>query len=236
MTLPPLSELLATENIVHLGAIIYVCGLFCRNQLLLRGLIITGDLVYIIYYFVAPATPLWGAIFWSSMFILVNLTMICLILAERMTYGLRAQEKKLFELLQELTPGQFRQLIKSAQQGEASETIQITTEGHSLDKLYFVLNGSMLIEKFGSTGITDPQTFIGEIAFLLERPATATVKLEKGSVYFVWDSANLRQLLASKPALKTALTASMNRNLANKVAKAGVVTATIGLAPAAAAA
>lgn len=232
MTLPPLSDLFATENIVHIGAIIYVCGLFCRNQLLLRALIILGDLVYILYYFVEPATPLWGAIFWSSMFILVNVWMIALIVAEKMNFGLSAREFRLFQLLQELTPGQFRSLLKVARQGEAGETIEITTEGRDLDKLYFVLNGSMVIEKFGSAALTDPETFIGEIAFLLQRPATATVKLEKGSVYFVWETSALRKLLEAKPALRTALTAAMNRNLANKVAKAGVVTATIGLQPA----
>ena len=76
----------------------------------------------------------------------------------------------------------------------------------------------MTIEKAGHRAVSEAKTFIGEIAFLLSRPATATVTLEPGCHYCVWDSKTLRALLARKPALSTALSAAMNRKLAEKVA------------------
>ena len=58
------------DNIVHIGALLYLAGFLFRNQILLRSLIIAGDIVYIAYFLLAPATPLWGAIFWSALFML----------------------------------------------------------------------------------------------------------------------------------------------------------------------
>lgn len=48
--------------------------------------------------------------------------------------------------------------------------------------------------------------------------------LEPGCHYCVWDSQALHAVLKGNPALKTALSAAMNRKLAEKVAQAGVLT------------
>ena len=49
------------------------CSAFLfRDQFILRGLILVGNLVYILYFYFAPESPLWGGIFWSAMFTIVN--------------------------------------------------------------------------------------------------------------------------------------------------------------------
>ncbi len=221
--------LFASENIVHAGALLYLAGFLFRNQLILRGLIIAGDFVYILYFYFAPDVPLWGGIFWSVMFTVVNLAMIALIVADTMHFNLTANEKKLFGLLENLTPGEFRQLLRAGRQERAEAAAVITREGQGLEKLYFILEGKMTIEKGGQRWPSESQTFIGEIAFLLARPATATVTLETGTVYFVWDAPPLHRLLRASPALDTALSSIMNKKLAQKVADAGVLMNTIGL-------
>ena len=57
--------------------------------------------------------------------------------------------------------------------------------------------------------------------------------LEPGCQYCVWDSKALRSVLNGNAELKNALSAAMNRKLAEKVAQAGVLTEAIGdtLAP-----
>ncbi|MFN8831832.1 MAG: hypothetical protein ACK50Q_07945 [Labrys sp. (in: a-proteobacteria)] len=219
-----LDQLMHSENIVHIGAILYLAGFLFRDQLTLRGLIIAGDFVYILYFYFAPETPLWGGIFWSVMFTIANIWMIGVIVAERMHFRLSPIERRLFDLLESLSPGQFRDLIRIGTSGIATAPVTITAERLPLDRLYFVLDGTVLIEKNGRQALTAPQTFIGEIAFLLARPATATVSLEPGASYFVWESAALRALLEAKPALNHALTSAMNKKLAQKVANAGVST------------
>lgn len=138
-------------------------------------------------------------------------------------------KKTLFDLLADLAPGQFRQLLKVSRQDSATSPTAITRENKQLDDLYFILDGNLSIEKGGQRAPSESRTFIGEIAFLLSRPATATVILEPGSVYFVWNANALHRLLRAKPALNNALSAVMNKKLAQKVANAGVLMNTIGL-------
>ena len=125
--------------------------------------------------------------------------------------------------------GEFRQLLGAGKEELAADPAVITREGQVLEKLYFILEGSMTIEKGGQRWPSESQTFIGEVAFLLARPATATVTLEAGAVYFVWEAEALHRLLRAHPALNTALSAIMNKKLAQKVASAGVLMNTIGL-------
>ena len=213
---------------MHVAALLYLCGFLFRDQLILRGLILVGDLVYILYFYFAPEVPLWGGIFWSAMFTVVNVTMIWLIFFDQVHFSLPANERKLFDLLEDLTPGQFRKLLKAGRQEVATSPIAITKENKPLHQLYFVTDGKVTIGKGGHRMVSEAKTFIGEIAFLLSRPATATVTLEPGCHYCVWDSKTLRAVLNGSPALKTALSAAMNRKLAEKVAQAGVLTDVIG--------
>ena len=215
-----LDTLFHRENIVHIGALLYLSGFLFRKQILLRGLIVLGDIVYIAYFFLAPATPLWGAIFWSALFMAVNVWMIGCILAEAMPFRPGGRARPVFHALAELSPGQFRQLLKLAREATAEAPTVITGEGQPLDRLYFVLEGRIRLEKRGNAAVIEAGTFIGEIAFLLGVPATATVTLEPGCYYFEWSVPALRKLLAAKPDLDGALRAAINRNLAGKVAKA----------------
>lgn len=224
-----MGSLVVSENIVHIGALLYLAGFLFQNAMFLRSMIILGDFVNILYFYFAPETPLWGGIFWSVMFTIVNVVMIALIVVDKVHFNLDPNEKKLFDLLEDLTPGQFRQLLKAGRQEVSSRQKIITREHMPLTDLYFVVEGSMTIEKAGSRATSPSGTFIGEIAFLLSRPATATVTLEPGSPYFVWNGEKLRQLMQKKPALGTALSAVLNKKLAQKVATAGVLMNTISI-------
>jgi CRP-like cAMP-binding protein len=226
-------NLFVSQNIVHVGAMLCLLGFLFRNQLILRLLVLGGDCVYILYYYFAPEVPLWGAIFWSSMFTVVNVVMIWRIFMDEMQSSLQAHERKLFDLLVDLTPGQFRKFVAAGRQEVTASPLVITRENEPLDQLYFISEGRVTIEKGGHRLVSDAKTFIGEIAFLLARPATATVTLEPGCQYCVWESKALRSVLHGNAELKNALSAAMNRKLAEKVAQAGVLTEAIGdtLAP-----
>ena len=217
-------QLLDSRNIVHVAALFYLLAFLFRDQLILRGLILLGNLVYVLYFYFAPETPLWGGIFWSSMFTIVNLAMVWLIFFDEVQFSLPADERKLFDLLQDLTPGQFRKLMKAGKRGVAAAPLVITRENEPQHQLYFVTDGRLTIEKAGQRAVSEARTFIGEIAFLLSQPATATVTLEPGCHYCVWDSETLHALLDGSPALRTAVSAAMNRKLAQKVAQSGVLT------------
>jgi CRP-like cAMP-binding protein len=218
------ADLFTSQNIVHVAALLFLLGFLSRDQFILRGLVLLGDLLYMLYFYFAPESPLWGGIFWSAMFALANVAMIWLIFLDEVQFSLKADERKLFDLLGDLTPGQFRKLLKAGRQEVATAPLVITRQDEPSNALYFVIDGKITIEKGGRRVVSEGRTFLGEIAFLLAQPATATVTLEPGCHYCVWDSKALHHVLNGNPALRTALSAAMNRKLAEKVAQAGVLT------------
>jgi hypothetical protein len=222
-----IEQFLVSENIVHIGAVLYLAGFLFRNQIMLRGFIIAGDFFYILYYLFAPDVPLWGGIFWSTMFMLANVVMITMIVADRMHFRLDRNEKRLFELLQDLSPGQFRQFLKIGRAEIAASHLGITQEGKSLEELFFVLDRNITIEKKGSRAVIPSDTFIGEIAFLLGETATATVTLEPGTPYFIWKKNQLQALMLAKPDLGNSLSLAMNKKMAQKIAAGGFAQDTI---------
>jgi CRP-like cAMP-binding protein len=212
--------LFVKENIVHFGAALYLVGFLFRDQILLRTLVIAGDLVYISYFYFAPQEPLWGGIFWSVVFTLVNAVMIAQILADRTPFRMSVEELQLFSFLETLTPGEFRQLIKVGRWITAPEATVLAEENQPLENLYYVLEGHIIIEKSGyAPRRIEPRAFIGEVAFLLPRPASATVTVAAGARYLVWDNAALRRQQLRAPLLAIALSAALNKDMAVKVAR-----------------
>jgi hypothetical protein len=215
-----LDDLLARENIVHIGACLYLAGFLCRDQLMLRALIIAGDIIYILYFYFAPAVPLWGGIFWSVVFTLANVVMIGRILSDRSTHGMSEDDRALHGLLDTLTPGEFRRLMRAGHWHRASAPVTLTLEGQPLHQLAYVIDGTITIEKDGHRFAVAPPTFIGEVAFLIDRPASATVTVGAGARYVTWDTSRLRRVLVRSPALRIGLGAAFNRDMAEKVARA----------------
>jgi hypothetical protein len=208
------------ENIVHVGAALYLAGFLFRDQLMLRGLIIAGDLVYILYFMLAPEVPLWGGVFWSAVFMIVNTWMIARIIADRTHLRLSDDDQRLFRLLDGLSPGEFRRLMKIGTWHRADGPTVLTNEGQSLGRLYYVLDGAITIDKAGHSFAIAPETFIGEVAFLTGRTASATVTVGDNATYVSWDRAALRRLQMRAPSLTIALHGVLNKDMAAKVAKA----------------
>ncbi len=83
-----------------------------------------------------------------------------------------------------------------------------------------MLDGDVAIEKAGNRFTIGPETFIGEVAFLLKRPASAKVTLGEGARYVVWEIAALRRLMLKAPSLAIAVAGALNKDMAAKVARA----------------
>jgi len=215
-----IEALLAKENIVHIGAALYLIGFLFRDQILLRTFVIAGDLVYISYFYFAPEVPLWGGVFWSAVFMLVNAWMIARIFADRTPFRMSGEELQLFNLLETLSPGEFRQLIKVGRWRTAPKATVLAEENRPLENLYYVLDGDIVIDKSGrAPRIIGPRAFIGEVAFLLPQPASATVTVAAGARYVIWDGAELRRQQLRAPSLAVALSAALNKDMAAKVAR-----------------
>lgn len=211
-----------SQQIVHVAALLQLAGYFFRDQIIMRSLLIGGSCIYVLYYLLAPATPLWGGMFWSLAFSAVNLTMVLLLVHDRRIGTMSDEDSRLFALLAGLSPGEFRKLRRMAERVEVSAEQQITGEGQRLDHLYFLVQGTARVRKGASELVVRGPVFVGEVAFLLNRPASATVLVDPGASFLRWDSRALKQLALRSPSLRIAFTEALNRDMALKVAESSL--------------
>lgn len=208
------------QHLIHVGAVLYlICFLF-RDQIALRTFAIAGDFAYMAYYFTASSSPLWEAIFWIIPNMGINIVMIFLILRDRRMTVLSDDEMSLFQNLRGLSPGQFRRLMKLGKWRTLEEPVALTQEGQSLDQLHYVLKGDVEVDKSGRKIRVDPAVFIGELAYLRGKPATATVTAGREAVVVSWSHQDLRRAIAKDNDLSQSLATLLNADLAEKVARA----------------
>ncbi|GLS19498.1 hypothetical protein GCM10007874_25150 [Labrys miyagiensis] len=207
-------------GLIHAAALISVAALTCRDQIVLRALLVVSTLLYILYYFVVPEVLLWDAIFWTAVNLGVNLFMMSSLLLARTQFRLSEDERRLFAAFGPLSPGEFRALMKIATWRRAETTQILLREGAPVEKVYYVLDGTPKVTKAGRSFPLRPFAFIGEIGFLRKAPASATVTVEPGACYVEWPAKALQALQLRRPLIKVALDGLLASDMAAKMAAA----------------
>lgn len=209
---------LSTATFVHLATAAQVLGLLVTRQLILRLLVLIGSALFVVYYYLHLGQPQWDAIVGSSLIGLANLVGLLVLLYSRIPIGMRSENRLLFEAIGGLEPGQFRKLMRVGRMVQNSEPVVLTREGEVPERLFFVLQGRPRIQKGDYAFRISDRCFVGEVAFKLGCPASATASLPEGGTYVTWERARLEALLAGKPTLRQAFDALISRDMANKVA------------------
>ena len=212
-----LSYLFSAGIFVQLALLFYVLGLLARNEMLLRVLLLIGTICYITYYYFISDTPLWDAIWASSVIGLTNILMIMVILRERSTIGMSPEMLDLYRAFPTLNPGQFRKIMMLADWITADTETQICTQGIKPAYLCLVSSGEMILSRDGRDVPIGAGNFIGEISFLLDGPATASVIAPKGVEYVRWDRNALKAKVDKSMRLSNALGALFNKDIAQKL-------------------
>lgn len=204
-------------NFVHFAGLFYAVGLLVRDELKLRLLILTGTGFYIAYYSLFPQAPMWGAIAVSVVLGLANITILITIMFERTTFAMSNEERALFQRFHTLNPGQFRKIMNCAERVRYDATTVIATEGLQPERLFFLVKGPAIVLKNGKRISIGGGEFIGEISFISGSNATASVAVEPGASVIEWRVDKLRKLFERKPALRNAMLALFNQDLASKL-------------------
>jgi Cyclic nucleotide-binding domain len=198
-----------TQNLVHVAALFTLLCFLFRDQIKLRVFAAIGDLLLSLYYYVAFTVPLWNPMVWS---------LLLLILRDGREGGMSDDELSLFRNLDTLSPGQFRKLARRGTWARAEDPVTLTTENHPLDTLFYVLSGEVNIHKAGRDLAVQPRLFIGELAFLRNRPATATVTVSSDAHYISWTHDDLEKLFRRSEELRSAMQIMLGRDMAEKMA------------------
>jgi Cyclic nucleotide-binding domain len=204
--------------LIHIGALCYLVSFLFRDQLWLRIFAVLGDIVYTAFYFTAADVPLWSAIVYSSLNVVINIVMIGYILNDRRMTTLADNDLRLYQKFQGMTPGDFRRLCKIGTWRKAEDDHVLTTEGSALQQLYYVVEGDVEVKKGERVIPVNSGIFIGEVAYLKNTPASATVVAKAGAHYISWSHDELKKIVTRHESLRQSLSNLLSADLALKVA------------------
>ena len=202
----------------HFALFFYVIGFLTRSEIWLRLQILAGSIFYILYYYFVADDPLWEAIGGTIAIIIANMTIIGVIFYERSTAGMNRQMLELYRSFPTLNPGQFRRIMKFADWVTVDEAQVLTTQHKRPDHLFLVSAGTMLLKRGDKTVKLGAGNFVGEISFLIEGPATATVIAQPGATFVRWHRKDLTDVMDRSPRLANAISSLFNKDIARKLA------------------
>ena len=206
------------KKLVHLAAAIQIAGFLVRDQIVLRIMILIGTCLYVAYYYIEPTVPLWDAIVCGVLMAAANLYMIFRLGFDRRPGVFDEEDLLIYGAIRQIAPGEFKRLMKRAEKGQATGQLILTSEGSVPEYLYFLLGGDLTLSKEGAESRLQAPMFIGDIAYILNQPASATTTLQSGGRYARWRASDLRAFLGKHERLQSALEVAFNRDLASKLA------------------
>ena len=185
----------------HLAFGLIAFSFLVKDILYLRILSILASLFSVLYNFYIPVEPMWLAINWNIIFVLVNIYHISVIIYEKRPVKMSSKEKELHEtMFRGLTPVEFLKITKIAKWKKYKTPLPIITQGKPVNDLILIYNGTVdvLVNDNKVAELKDGQ-FVGEMSFLTEKPATATCKVEHNAECLVWPQKDFKDLLKRNP-------------------------------------
>jgi len=187
----------------HMAFGLIAFSFLVKDILYLRIVSVVASLFSIFYNFYIPTEPMWLAINWNIVFVLVNLYHIAVIIYEKRPVKMEPKDKELYEtLFKDLTPVEYLKITKIAKWETFKSGYKLIKEGADVNRLMLIYNGTVDIAVKGKwvAELKDGQ-FIGEMSFLTEKPATAECIVKHDTECIVWRQPEFKALLKRNPSL-----------------------------------
>ncbi len=201
----------------HASNLMAFLAFLLRDQLKLRALMAISLFLQGLYYYSIPGGPLYDPLFWKIVSFAANTLMIVLVFNGRIDFGIPADLRNLYERIAVLNPGQFRKLMKQSFRTLANSN-PLLIAGEKPDQLHFLLKGTATITKNSSSHSIANGVFLGEVAFLNNSLASATVSLQPDSECVSWNVDELKAMMRKDKTIDIAMRGFFNHDLAAKVA------------------
>ncbi|MBN1501059.1 MAG: cyclic nucleotide-binding domain-containing protein [Spirochaetes bacterium] len=205
----------------HFANILYALGFLIKDLLGLRLVMTFAITMEILYSFYVAENPLWTNIIWCFVYLAVNGWQIIFLLLEKRTITLQGDEKKIYDkIFSNLPVKEFIKLLNAGRFSEYPENTVLATENEMIDRLILLINGNCEINVLSKkiADISD-YTFIGEMGFLTNDPASATVKTESYCRCFEWDKTALHNLMNGDSAINVNMQAVFASDIITKLKK-----------------
>ena len=214
-----LSEIFSSNNWPgHVSYTIIAISYWLSNIFWLRSLAVIG-LSFEILYFIFSGGDLWTGIGWDTIFIAINTYQLYRLWKDRVSLHLPDAD---CELLRKVLPGlgdaQIARLLLAGEFSQIASGTTLAEENQDLQRLFFICDGRVKVLIAGrEISLLEKGNFVGEVAFLTERPATATVIAESSVRALVFDKDKLSQFFRSDAEVAGLIYQLLGRELAFKI-------------------
>ena len=205
----------------HLAFGLIAFSFLVKDIFWLRILSIAASLFSVFYNFYIPAEPMWLAINWNFIFIVVNLYHIAVILYEKREVKMDDKNQELYDtLFKEMTPVEYLKISRAAKWELVKAGQRIITQGMPVPDLYLIYNGTVdvLVDNEQIAELKDGE-FVGEMSFLTEKVATATCKVKYDAQCLVWKQKEFKELLKRNPSLYFTIQSVLSSQVSDKLVK-----------------
>ena len=170
-----------------------------------------------IVYFLLSGRDLRAGIGWDLVFIAINLYQLYRLMKDRLSRLPEEDRELLRRLLAGLDDAQIARLLRAGELRDLASGTQLADENEKLEKVYFICERRAAVTIAGrEVSHLDRGNFIGEVDFLTNRPATATVVAESDLRALVFDRAKLNQFFDNETEVPGLIYQLMGRELAHK--------------------
>ena len=187
----------------HLAFGLIAFSFLVKDIFWLRIVSIAASLFSVLYNYIIPVEPMWLAINWNFVFIVVNLYHIAVILYEKREVKMDDKNEELYQtLFSEMTPVEYLKISRAAEWVTLKPGQRLITQGMPVPDLYLIYNGTVDVAVDGRwvAELKDGQ-FVGEMSFLTEKVATASCIVKYEAQCLVWKQREFKDLLKRNPSL-----------------------------------
>ena len=187
----------------HLAFGLIAFSFLVKDILWLRVVSILASLFSVFYNFYIPDQPMWLAINWNIVFVLVNLYHIAVIIYEKRPIKMAPKDKELYEtLFRDLSPVEYLKVTKIAEWKKFKAGDTLIRQDHLVTDLILIYNGTVdvMVKEKKVAQLKDGQ-FVGEMSFLTEKSATATCVVKHDTECILWKQPEFKELLKRNPSL-----------------------------------
>jgi len=205
----------------HLAFGLIAFSFLVKDIFWLRIVSILASLFSVLYNFYIPADPMWLAINWNFVFIVVNVYHIGVILYEKREVKMDDKNEELYQtLFKEMTPVEYLKISRAAQWETLKPGERIITQGMPVPDLYLIYNGTVDVAIDGErvAELKDGE-FVGEMSFLTEKVATASCIVRYEAQCLVWKQREFKELLKRNPSLYFTIQSVLSAQVSDKLVK-----------------
>lgn len=202
----------------HAAFILIAISYYLTNIYWLRVIAVIGLSLEIVYFNLAGGS-MHAGIAWDVVFIAINLFQIYWLVDEKRKFR-RVQDAHLLRqgVFAGFSDGQLARLVTSGHWKDLDPGTVLTHQGQDVSALTLICDGHAVVDVGGNivAQLTNG-AFVGEMAFVTGKPASATVIVEQPTRAFVFEMTKLRKLVDTDESVAMAIHRVVGRDLAAKL-------------------